>query len=114
MPKKRIRWKRWMYTLFHRRVMVFLLLLVQLLIFFYMLVSGIAMFRGLYFFFMLLSVISLLFIITRRKEIAYKLPWVMLIALMPAFGGLLFFLIHGQSSTKRFERRREKVPKGVT
>ncbi len=109
MVKHRIRWKRWMYTLFHRRVMVCLSLLVQIILFIYMCLSGIAMFRWLYFLFMLLSVVSVLFIITRRKEDAYKLPWVMLIALMPAFGGLLFVMVHGQSSTRKIERRREAV-----
>ena len=109
MPKPRIRWKRWMYTLFHRRVMVALALLVQLALLTYMYLSGITMFRWLYFVYMFLSVVSVLFIITRRKEDAYKLPWVMLIALMPAFGGLLFFFVHGQSSTRKFTRRLEAV-----
>lgn len=109
MSKPRIRRKRWMYTLFHRRVMVALALLVQILLFVYMYLTSITQFRWLYFALTTLSVLSVLFIITRRKEDAYKLPWVMLIALMPAFGGLLFFFVHGQSSTRKVTRRIEEV-----
>lgn len=106
-PQKRIKW--WMFTLFRRRVLVALLLLVQLVFFIYMFVSGITLFRWLYAAFLVLSFVSILFIITRRKVDAYKLPWMMLIAILPAFGGLLFFLIHGQSSSTRLMRRYEEV-----
>ena len=98
MSKPRIRWKRWMYTLFHRRVMVILSLLLQVILLVYMHFTSIATFRWMYAASILISVVSLLFIITRQKGSVYKLPWVMLIAMMPTFGGLLFLFIHGQSS----------------
>ncbi len=106
-PQKRIKW--WMFTLFRRRVLVALLLLLQLAFFIYMFVSGITLFRWLYVVFLALGFVSILFIITRRKVDAYKLPWMMLIALLPAFGGVLFFLIHGQSSSTRLMRRFDEV-----
>ncbi|MBQ3127029.1 MAG: PLDc N-terminal domain-containing protein, partial [Clostridia bacterium] len=98
-----------MYTLFHRRIMVVLALLLQITLLVYMHLTSIAQFRFLYLFSMFISLLSVLFIVTRRKESAYKLPWIMLIAMMPAFGGLLFIFVYGQSSTKRFARRFEEV-----
>ncbi|MBR6708339.1 MAG: PLDc N-terminal domain-containing protein, partial [Clostridia bacterium] len=98
-----------MYPLFHRRVVVLLALLIQILLLIYMHLTSIAQFRFLYLFSMGISVLSVLFIITRQKESAYKLPWIMLIAMMPAFGGLLFVFVHAQSSTKRLTRRFDEV-----
>ncbi len=109
MPKKQPKnhSKRWMYSLFRRRMLVALALLLQILLLTYMHIASIAQFRWLYLISLLASVISVLFIITRRKENVYKLPWIMLIALFPAFGGILFLFVHGQSSTKRITRRIE-------
>ncbi len=101
--------KRWMYTLFQRRMMVMLALLIQIILLVYMHMSSITQFRWLYMISLTASVIAVLFIITRRKENAYKLPWIMLIAMLPAFGGVLFLFIHGQSSSKRVTRRLEEV-----
>ena len=109
MAGTRLRWKKWMYRLFHRRVLVCLALLVQVMLFVYMYLSGITMFRWLYFLFLALGAVSVLFIITRRKEDAYKLPWILLISILPAFGGVLFFIVHGQSSTKKLEAKRAEI-----
>lgn len=109
MKKPRIRWKRWMYPLFQRRVFVFTALLVQFALLFYMFWTGITTVRWLYLALTLVSGAAVIVIIARRRETVYKLPWVILIALMPAFGGILFLLIHGQSSQKKFARRLEEV-----
>ncbi|MBR7184400.1 MAG: cardiolipin synthase [Clostridia bacterium] len=105
MAKTQIRWKRWMHVLFRRRVLVALSLLVQFFVFAFMYLTGIAAVRWLYFALTVLSVLAVMFIITRRKQDAYKLPWLMLIALMPAFGGLLFLIVHAQSLSGRIVRR---------
>ena len=109
MKKPKIRWKRWMYPLFQRRVIVLLALLVQFLLLIYMFFAGIAMFQWMYLLLVAISAVTVLTIITRRKETVYKLPWIILIALMPAFGGILFLIIHGQASQKRFADRLGEV-----
>lgn len=109
MQKPRLRWKRWTYKLFHRRVMVILLLLLQVVLMVYMHFASISAFRWMYTVSILISVVSLLFIITRQKGSVYKLPWVMLIAVMPTFGGLLFLFIHGQASSRVVTKRLREV-----
>lgn len=109
MKKPRIRWKRWMYPVFQRRVFVFTAVLVQFALLFYMFWTGITTVRWLYLALTLVSGAAVIVIIARRKETVYKLPWVILIALMPAFGGILFLIIHGQASQKKFARRLEEV-----
>ena len=109
MKKPRIRWKRWMYPVFQRRVFVFTAVLVQFALLFYMFWTGITTVRWLYLVLTVVSGAAVIVIIARRKETVYKLPWVILIALMPAFGGILFLIIHGQASQKKFARRLEEV-----
>ena len=51
--------------------------------------------------FSLLSLLAILFLIQRDENPAYKLLWVILIALAPLFGGLLYLTLGNKQPTRR-------------
>ena len=51
--------------------------------------------------FSLLSLLAILFLIQRDENPAYKLLWVILIALAPLFGGLLYLVLGNKQPTRR-------------
>lgn len=101
--------KKWLRQLFRRRVFVILLLLLQLCMVIYTLLSGSLASHLISEGLTVLSVLVCLYIISRRGTGAYKLTWIFMILMYPVFGGLLYLLFSFQSATKALSRRAEKT-----
>ena len=93
--------KRWFRSLFRRRVLVILLLLIQMAFWAYVIVGGSHISKLLSTGLNLLSLLAVLYIVSKKDKGAYKTTWVFLIMLLPLFGGLLYLLFNFQSSTRR-------------
>ena len=57
----------------------------------------------------IISLIVSLYILSNNSRSAFKLTWIFLILLFPLFGGLLYILFKVQSSTLKFEKRRQAI-----
>lgn len=93
--------KDWFKILFKRRVMVSLLIIVQVVIFCYVMMRGSKYSRITEIIFNLVSLLVALHIIDKKSKNAYKIIWIFLILVFPVFGGVFYLLITVQSSTKR-------------
>lgn len=102
------RTKRWFRSLFRRRVHVIVLLLLQIFLIAYLVMSG-SNFLIINFTLTIISFIVALHIIAKNDKAAYKLTWVFLILTFPLFGGLFYLLCKGQSSTKRFSKQLDNI-----
>lgn len=100
--------RKWFRSLFQRRVHVIILLLLQLLLIAYLVMSG-SNFLIINFTLTLISFIVALHIVAKNDKAAYKLTWVFLILLFPLFGGLFYLLCKFQSSTKKFSKQLDTV-----
>lgn len=96
--------RRWYRTLVTRRILIFLILLLQIAVLLYFLITGSRSSQIITVALEVLSLISTLVIITRRDKGAYKLTWVYIILLFPVFGGLLYLIVSFQSSTRSYRR----------
>ncbi len=101
--------RKWFHTLFRRRMVVALIILLQLGVFVLLLYSGSVYSKALSVFFNLISLIVSLYIIVKREIGAYKLAWVFLILLFPVFGGLLYLYLHYQEANKRYAKRLDRI-----
>lgn len=93
--------KEWFKVLFRRRVVVSLLIIIQVVFFCYVMMSG-SKYSGLAE--ICLNIVSLLVslhIINRKSKNAYKIIWIFLILVFPVFGGMFYLLIVLQSSTRK-------------
>lgn len=96
--------KRWLRALFRRRVMVILLLLVQVVFLGHFITVGSEASQLINIVLRIVSLLAALYIVSTRDKGAYKTAWIFLILSFPLFGGLLYLLIHYQSSTRRFTK----------
>jgi len=96
--------KKWFRSLFRRRVHVMLLLLLQILLILYFVMSG-SKYLWINHTLTIMSLLVALHIVSKHDKIAYKLTWVFLILLFPVFGGLFYLLFKFQSSTRRFSKQ---------
>lgn len=98
--------KKWIGTLLRRRFFIVLLLLAQIFLLGYSLVSGSMTSTVISSALWLVSVLVCLYIIVARKgKDAYKLIWVFLILLFPVFGGLFYLLFNFQTVSRRFPKK---------
>ena len=100
--------KKWIRSLFKRRVHVMCLLLLQILLIVYLVMSG-SNYWWINITLTLISLLVALHIVARHDKGAYKLTWVFLILVFPLFGGLLYLLFKFQSSTRRFSKQLDIV-----
>lgn len=101
--------QKWYRSLFRRRVLVIILILVQMAFLLHVILNGSRISRG---FSRILSAVSFfvaLSIVSKRDKGAYKLTWVFLILIFPLFGGILYLLFSCQSSTRRFAKHIHKA-----
>ena len=103
--------KKWMRSVFSRRVIVVFLLVFQMGALFALLQSGIERFAFLSPFLEVLSAVTVLYIISRQDTAAYKLTWTVLILIAPVLGGLFYRLYRMQASTHRLLWRRGEIAK---
>ncbi len=96
--------RRWYRKLFHRRVIVICMLLIQLGFIAYLVVSGSSLSRGISNLLTIISFFVALYIVSKRDKGAYKLTWVFLILVFPLFGGLMYLLFNFQTATRKFQK----------
>lgn len=101
--------QKWLRQLLRRRFFVILLLLIQLGVIIYTLVSGSLASQLIGELLTVISIVVCLYIISRRSPGAYKLTWIFMILLFPVFGGLLYLLFAFQSATNALSRRTSKA-----
>lgn len=97
--------QKWFRQIFRRRVFVILLLLLQLCVLVYFILSGSFLSRRFSNLLTLISLFVALYVVSKKEKGAFKLTWVFLILLFPLFGGAMYLLFNFQTSTKRFSNR---------
>lgn len=96
--------QRWLRALFRRRVLTICLLLIQAVFLVHLILGGSRFSQILSEALTVISILSVLYIVSKRDKGAYKTAWAILILAFPLFGGLLYLLFNYQSSTKRFAK----------
>ncbi|MBQ4284412.1 MAG: cardiolipin synthase [Lachnospira sp.] len=105
--------RKWFRKLFHRRVIVIILLLVQIISIMYFVISGSIVSQTISVVLTLLSLVVVLYIVSKKDKGAYKLTWVIQILLFPLFGGLMYLLFNFQTSTRKSSRRLAQIEKNT-
>ena len=85
--------------LFHRSVTVGVSLLIQVLLLAAMILRFSEYTAYFYSGCVLISFLAMLWILSRRMEPGYKIAWLILILLMPVFGGIFYLLIQFYGTT---------------
>lgn len=101
--------KKWLRFLFHRRFLVALLLVLQLLFAVLLLQSGLRRFPFLSPVLNLVSSAAVLYVIMRPDTAGYKLTWAILLLVAPVFGGLFYVIYRLQASTNRLHRSADSL-----
>ncbi len=101
--------QQWFRTLFRRRMLIILLLILQAGFLLYLITSGSRLSHIISNLLTVLSALIALHIIAKRDNGAYKTTWVFLILLFPVFGGLLYLLFLFQSPTRKMEMQLKKT-----
>ncbi len=94
--------KQWFWKLLERRLLIILMLLLQVVFLTYLVITGSQAFRIVNRILNAISIFAALYIVTKKDKGAYKLMWIMLILVLPLFGGLLYLMSRFQASTIRF------------
>ncbi len=97
--------KKWIGSLLRMRFSIILLLVVQLVVIIYVLLSGSTVSDILSYTLSIISFFVCLYIVSKREKGAYKLTWVFLILLFPLFGGLFYLFFRFQKPTRQFSKR---------
>ena len=93
--------QKWFRSLFRRRILIALILVLQMGFLVYVLVSGSRLSQGIHAALTLLSILAVLFIVSKKDKGAYKVLWIFLILSFPIFGGFLYLLVHTQAPTRQ-------------
>ena len=96
--------QRWLRTLFRRRVLTILLLLLQVWFLVNLVIGGSQLSQRLSRLLTIVSIVAVLYIVSKRDKGAYKTAWAILILAFPLFGGLMYLLFTFQSSKWRFTK----------
>lgn len=99
--------------LFSRLVLVGTLILIQAVILAFLIWKLSSYFVYVYAFFMALSIIMVLWIVNKQDKLSFKMPWVILIMIVPVFGGL-FYLLLGTSRISAKHRKMMETLSKVT
>lgn len=97
--------RRWFGILVRRRAYVAVLLTLQLAMLLFTTLSSVHYFHFMYWVFSAISFLVALYIINKKEKTAYKLTWIILILLLPIFGGLFYLIFRFQSSNRVFRKR---------
>lgn len=96
--------KNWRLVMFGRRLFVLLALLVQFAVSFLLSWNGAHVFAWVSMGFTVVGILLSLFIIQKKDSSGFKLLWVFFVLAAPIFGVTFYFVIRGQSSTKRMRK----------
>ena len=97
--------KKWFRQILWRRIFVILLLLLQGVVLIRLIGNTSRLTQGIGMCLTLISILVALRVISSRDKPTYKLLWVVLILIVPVFGGLLYLLVTLQSSTRSAARQ---------
>ncbi len=95
---------KWFHALLRKRFWIVLLLLLQVALLAYTVISTTLASDIVRWSMTAISIITCLYIIARKDKGGYKLTWVFVILVFPLFGGLIYLLFNFQMSSKRFSR----------
>ena len=103
----------WIRTVFRRRVLVILVLLIQIA-FMVFLITG----TSRYFFYvdLLFRVVSItvsVYVLNKQKKPAFKFIWLFLIMLFPLFGGFMYIFFHTQVYSRKLGKLIKKAEKNT-
>ena len=84
--------QRWFRALCRWRFYIIVLLLIQVVLMVYVVISGSMTSKIVSTVLQLVSLVVAVYVISRREYGVYKLMWVFLILLVPVFGGLFYLL----------------------
>ena len=105
--------KKWFKKLLRKRLIMVLMILIQLAFVFFAIAYGSKYYSIISTGLGLISLIVSLYILSNKSKSAFKLTWIFLILLFPLFGGLLYILFKVQSSTTKFEKRRQAISEQI-
>lgn len=94
---------------FSQRFLVYVLLILQLVLFFVLVNATVKYFDLISALLRIVSVLVVFFIFNKQGKAAYKLSWVFLILVVPVFGGLFYLLFFLQSPRKKIRLRQERI-----
>lgn len=95
--------KKWFRALFRRRIYIALLLIIQLVFLYFLVVGGSRLSGAVSVALSLISLLAVLYIVRKHDKGSYKLLWVILISVMPIFGGFLYLMTRLQTSFPNFK-----------
>ena len=96
--------RSWLRALVGRRIVIFLLLILQAALMVYIVISSSRTSQIIDVSLRLVSAFVALFMINREMNASYKLAWIFMILLLPLFGGLFYLTCVCQASTRRFKK----------
>lgn len=97
---------RKLLSLLHNKIFIVgVLILIQLLVFFGIVLKLSEYFVFIYFVLIALSFCMSIYIINKNDNPTYKIAWVLLIMALPVFGGLIYLLFGGQKVPKELRKR---------
>ena len=94
---------------FVNRLLVILLILSQVAVFFYLILSTTKLSEWVGAILRLLSFLVVLHIMGIREKAGFKLTWIVLVLLFPVFGGISYLFFHLQATTLNFRRSITKL-----
>lgn len=95
--------KKWFRALFRRRFYIALLLIIQLVFLCFLVVGGSKLSGAVSVTLTLISLFAVLYIVRKHDKGSYKLLWVILILVVPIFGGFLYLMTRLQTSFPNFK-----------
>jgi len=99
---------KWYKVLFGRRALVLLSLVVQIALFFSLLVGTGIYVKNIYIFLNIISVFVCISLINNTRKAGYKLIWIFLILLAPFFGGLLYIVLYFWSNPRKIRKELDR------
>lgn len=99
--------KKMASVIFHRTVLVAVLLVVQVGLLAAMVIRFSDYFVQFYLFCVVISVLAVLHVINSKGDPGYKIAWLVPILLVPVFGGLVYLLCGGNRLSPRVQRKME-------
>lgn len=97
--------KRMIHFLRSRPFIIAVLILIQLIFLFYLVFKLSEYFVPMYFILISLSFVMSIYIINKNENPSYKVTWIVVIATLPVFGGLVYLLFGGQKVPKELRIR---------
>lgn len=101
--------KNWLQFIFVRRASVIVLLLLQLAVLYYLIVSTSASSVWLSEIFSIVSLLVVCYIITKEESAEYKIMWTVILFALPLFGGIMYIILSTQTDSVKFKEKWKKA-----